>query len=103
MRIYSWNVNGIRAVKRKGFLDWIRGEQPDILGLQEIRIQDHQLKDKLRNIDGYYSYFNYGEKKGYSGVALYTKKKPLKTWQGLGVDRFDYEGRLLGAEYENFT
>ena len=102
MRFYSWNVNGIRAVTRKGFLDWIEKEDPDVLGLQEIRIQDHQLKDKLRNIDDYYSYFNYGEKKGYSGVALYSKKEPLDVWFGLGVERFDEEGRVLVAEYEDF-
>ena len=102
MRIYSWNVNGIRAVARKGFLDWMDEEKPDIIGLQEIRIQDHQLKDKLRNIDDYYSYFNYGEKKGYSGVALYTKKEPLDVWFGLGVEKFDKEGRVLVAEYEDF-
>jgi len=103
MRIYSWNVNGIRAVNKKGFLDWIEEEQPEVLGLQEIRIQDHQLKDKLRNIDGYYSYFNFGERKGYSGVALYTKKEPLEVWNGLGIERFDYEGRVIGAEFEDFV
>lgn len=102
MKIYSWNVNGIRAVKRKGFLDWIKNEQPTILGLQEIRIQDEQLKDNLRNIEGYYSYFNFGEKKGYSGVAIYSKIKPFDVWQGLGIKRFDYEGRVITAEYEDF-
>lgn len=102
MRIYSWNVNGIRAVKRKGFLDWIEEEQPDVLGLQEIRIQDHQLKDKLREIEGYHSYFTFGEKKGYSGVALYTKKKPLDVWHGLGIKRFDREGRVIAAEFDDF-
>lgn len=102
MRIYSWNVNGIRAVKRKGFLDWIEDEQPDILGLQEIRIQDEQLKDSLRNIDGYHSYFNFGEKKGYSGVAIYSKKKAIDVWQGMGIKRFDYEGRVITAEYKDF-
>lgn len=103
MRIYSWNVNGIRAVARKGFLDWIEEEQPDILGLQEIRIQDDQLKKKLRNIDGYHSYFNFGKKKGYSGVALYTKEEPLQVENGLGMERFDREGRVLKAEYPNFV
>ncbi|MGM0603732.1 MAG: exodeoxyribonuclease III [Bacillota bacterium] len=103
MRIYSWNVNGIRAVARKGFLDWIEEEQPDILGLQEIRIQDNQLKKKLRNIDGYHSYFNFGEKKGYSGVALYTKEEPVQVENGLGMERFDREGRVLKAEYPDFV
>src|SRR6056297_3566832 len=102
MRIYSWNVNGIRAVKRKGFLDWIEDEQPDVLGLQEIRIQDDQLKDKLRNIDGYHSYFNFGKKKGYSGVAIYTQIEPLDVWYGLGIEKFDKEGRVIAAEFEEF-
>lgn len=102
MRIYSWNVNGIRAVKKKGFLKWMQNEEPDILGLQEIRIQDHQLKDDLRNLDNYYSYFNFGQKKGYSGVALYSKIEPLNVWSGIGIKRFDYEGRVIGAEFEDF-
>lgn len=102
MRIYSWNVNGIRAVARKGFLEWIEEEKPDVLALQEIRIQDEQLSDKLRNIDDYYSYFNFGEIKGYSGVALYSKEKPLNVWYGLGVKKFDKEGRVLVAEYPEF-
>jgi exodeoxyribonuclease-3 len=102
MHIYSWNVNGIRAAARKGFLDWIEKEQPEVLGLQEIRIQDEQLKDKLRDIDGYYSYFNFGDKKGYSGVALYTQKEPLDVWNGLGIEKFDKEGRVIAAEFEEF-
>ncbi|ADQ15146.1 exodeoxyribonuclease III [Halanaerobium hydrogeniformans] len=102
MRIYSWNVNGIRAVNRKGFLDWIEEEKPDVLALQEIRIQPEQLKDKLKNIDGYHSYFNYGEKAGYSGVAIYSKEEPLDVWKGFGIERFDYEGRVIAAEYPEF-
>ncbi len=102
MKIYSWNVNGIRAVAKKGFLEWMESEQPDVLGLQEIRIQDHQLEDKLRNIDGYHSYFTFGEKKGYSGVAIYTKEEPLDVWYGLGNKKFDREGRVIAAEYPEF-
>lgn len=102
MRIYSWNVNGIRAVSRKGFLDWVTDEQPDVLALQEIRIQPEQLKDKLKNLAGYYSYFTFGEKKGYSGVAIYSKIEPVNVSHGLGINRFDYEGRVITAEYENF-
>jgi exodeoxyribonuclease-3 len=103
MNIYSWNVNGIRAVAKKGFLDWIDEEEPDILCLQEIRIQPEQIANKLENIPGYHSYFNCGEKKGYSGVALYTKDDPQKVEFGLGIDRFDQEGRVLTAYYEDFT
>ena len=103
MDIFSWNVNGIRAVKRKGFLDWIKKESPDILALQEIRIQEDQIKKDLTDIDSYYSYFNYGERKGYSGVALYTKIEPNKVETGLGVDRFDEEGRVITAFYDDFV
>ena len=103
MEIYSWNVNGIRAVKRKGFLDWMAEEQPDILGLQEIRIQPEQIADDLEDIEGYYSYFNWGERKGYSGVALYTKVEPNRVEFGLGIDRFDEEGRVLTAYYDDFV
>ncbi len=102
MRIYSWNVNGLRAVARKGFLDWMQEEKPDVIGLQEIRIQEHQLDDKLKNIDSYYSYFNSGEEKGYSGVALYTKEEPQNVGYGLGIKKFDREGRILTAEYPGF-
>ncbi|MFW6022178.1 MAG: exodeoxyribonuclease III [Halanaerobiaceae bacterium] len=102
MKIYSWNVNGIRAIKRKGFLDWIAEEQPDIIGLQEIKIQDDQITDDLRNIDGYHSYYSFAERKGYSGVAIYTKEKPVNVKQGLGINHFDSEGRVLVAEYPEF-
>jgi len=103
MRIYSWNVNGIRAIAKKGFLDWMEEEQPDIIGLQEIRVQDHQLKDELKNINGYHSYFNFAERKGYSGVALYTKVEPIDVWYGMGIKKFDNEGRILAAEYPKFV
>ncbi|WP_018248543.1 exodeoxyribonuclease III [Orenia marismortui] len=103
MKIYSWNVNGIRAVAKKGFLDWVDEERPDILCLQEIRIQKEQLQKKLKNIDGYYSYFNYGERKGYSGVAIYSKEEALSIEKGIGIDKFDEEGRVITAKYPNFT
>lgn len=103
MKIYSWNINGIRAIKRKGFLDWIDEEQPDIIGLQETKIQDEQITDDLRNIDGYYSYFSFAERKGYSGVALYTKEEPISVEYGMGIEDFDNEGRVLVAEYPGFN
>ncbi|MCK8825908.1 exodeoxyribonuclease III [Fuchsiella alkaliacetigena] len=103
MEIYSWNVNGIRAVKRKGFLDWLAETKPDILGLQEIRIQPEQLTKDLKEIDGYYTYFNCGEVKGYSGVAIYTKEEPESVEYGIGVERFDREGRVIIAHYPQFT
>ncbi|MDZ7672696.1 MAG: exodeoxyribonuclease III [Halanaerobiales bacterium] len=103
MDIFSWNVNGIRAVTKKGFFDWIEDEGPDILTLQEIRIQEEQISNKLQNIDSYYSYFNYGKRKGYSGVALYSKIEPNKVENGLGIKRFDQEGRVIKAFYDDFV
>lgn len=103
MRIYSWNVNGLRAVQKSGFMDWVNVEQPDILCLQETKIQAEQLTDELKEISGYYSYFSFAEKKGYSGVATYTKVKPLSVLCGIGNPKFDCEGRILITEYEEFT
>jgi exodeoxyribonuclease-3 len=102
MKIYSWNVNGIRAVKKKGFLEWIKTEQPDILCIQETKAQEDQLDDDLINIPGYYSYFNSAEKKGYSGTAVYTKIKPKKVWTGLPDEKFNNEGRTLNLEFDDF-
>ena len=103
MNIYSWNVNGIRAIKDKGFIEWVMQEQPDILCIQEIKIQENQLSEELKNIEGYYSYFSCAEKKGYSGVATYTKKKPISVCYGIGIEKFDSEGRTVITEFEDFT
>lgn len=103
MKIYSWNVNGIRAIKRKGFLEWISEEKPDIIGLQETKIQEEQIPDELRNIEGYYSYFSFAKRKGYSGVALYTRMEPISVRYGIGIERFDGEGRIIVAEYPGFV
>lgn len=102
LKLLSWNVNGLRAVEKKGILDWINIENPDILCLQETKAQEEQLSDNLRNISGYYAYFCSAERKGYSGVALYTKQKPNKVEFGLGKDEFDKEGRTIIAHYDNF-
>ncbi|HKI79418.1 MAG TPA: exodeoxyribonuclease III [Ignavibacteriaceae bacterium] len=103
IRILSWNINGLRAVHKKGFLDWFKKDEPDILCLQETKSQEEQLPDEVRNVDGYHSYFSSAVKKGYSGVAIYTKEKPLSVKKGFGIERFDSEGRILIAEYKNFT
>ena len=103
MRILSWNVNGIRAAYKKGLLDWFKKEDPDILCIQETKAHPEQLTDDLRNVDGYESYFSSGERKGYSGVAIYTKQKPKKVEHGFGVKKFDSEGRILVAEYPKFV
>ncbi len=102
MRIYSWNVNGLRAVAKKNFLEWIGEENPDILCIQETKLQENQLEDNIKNIDGYYSYFSFAHKKGYSGVATYTKEEPISVKHGIGIERFDSEGRILITEFKEF-
>ena len=103
VRILSWNVNGIRAVYKKGFVEWIRSVDPDILCIQETKAREEQLPEDLKNIDDYQSYFCWGEKKGYSGTAIYTKEKPKNVSRKLGIEKFDNEGRILIAEYDAFT
>lgn len=103
LRLLSWNVNGIRAIQKKGFLDWFKKENPDILNLQETKAHPDQLDDLLKNVKGYESYFSSAEKKGYSGVVTYTKLKPLSVQNGLGVKKFDSEGRFVITEFEEFT
>ena len=102
MKVLSWNVNGIRAVDRKGFFQWFAKEKPDIICLQEIKAQKEQLPSHLRNTPNYHLYINSAEKKGYSGVATYTKIKPLDVKMGFGIEKFDREGRILITEYSKF-
>lgn len=101
MKIYSWNVNGIRAAERKGFIDWLQKENPDVICIQETKAQPEQLSDKLLNIGEYKSYFMSAERKGYSGVAIYSKIEP-KNIYNLGIKEFDNEGRVIIAEFDNF-
>jgi exodeoxyribonuclease-3 len=103
MRIICWNVNGIRAAQKKGLIDYIERESPDVLCLQETKAQREQLDDELINIEGYTSHFFSAEKKGYSGVAIYTKQVPTEIHFGCGSARFDAEGRVLRADYPEFT
>ncbi|NLN86319.1 MAG: exodeoxyribonuclease III [Syntrophomonadaceae bacterium] len=102
-KIYCWNVNGIRAVYKKGFIDWVLSEAPDILCLQEIKAYPDQLPAELNGLPGYQSVWNPAQRKGYSGVAVYYRQPPLNVGYGLGIDRFDREGRLLVMEYPDFT
>lgn len=102
MRIISWNVNGIRAIWKKGFLDWMKEESPEILCLQETKIQLDQLTDEMKDVEGYHSFFHQAEKKGYSGTAIYTKEEPIRVWRGLLDEEFNHEGRTLIAEYSSF-
>jgi len=102
-RLVSWNVNGLRAVAKKGFLDYIAADQPDMLCLQEIKATEDQLSSAIRHPKGYFSYFVPAERRGYSGVALYSKEEPISIERGLGIPRFDAEGRTIIAEYPGFT
>jgi exodeoxyribonuclease-3 len=101
-KIISWNVNGLRSVYKKGFLKWFKKEGPDILCLQEIKAQKKDLSPGLIKIPGYYSCFSFASRKGYSGVAVYSKEKPLKVEREAGMKRFDEEGRVLKLEYPKF-
>ena len=102
-RLLSWNVNGIRAIYKKGFLDWFKKENPAVLCLQETKAHPDQLVDELKNVDGYESHFSSAERKGYSGVVTYTKLKPLKVQRGIGKKEFDSEGRFIITEFDEFT
>lgn len=103
LKLLSWNVNGIRAVERKGFNDWLQRESPDILCLQETKAKPEQLSKDLIQPTDYTTYWNYPEEaKGYSGVATFTKEKPLDVKYGLGIKEFDTEGRAIIAKYSRF-
>jgi exodeoxyribonuclease-3 len=103
IRLISWNVNGIRAAQKKGFLDWLDQEQPDIMCVQETKAHKEQLDSELAEPNGYHSYFSSAEKKGYSGVAIYSKREPISIKCGFGIEKFDREGRILIADYEDFV
>lgn len=103
IRLLCWNVNGIRAVKNKGFLEWLNSEYPDILAVQETKARPEQLDDDLKSPIGYHTYWNYPARKGYSGVALYTREKPVKVSYSLGDSILELEGRVIEAEYPGFT
>ena len=102
MRIFSWNVNGLRAVVKKGFFDWLESEGPDVVCLQEIKARTEDLDEKILNPKGYHAFWNPAERKGYSGVAIFTKKKPVAVHLGLGIERFDCEGRVLRIKFKDF-
>ncbi len=102
MKIYSWNVNGIRAVQKKGFVDWVLKEKPDILCLQETKANSEQLDEEILNINGYTSHFHSAEKKGYSGVAVYTRAEPVSYSHGIGIGKYDAEGRVQVLDYGDF-
>ena len=103
LRIISWNVNGLRAAHKKGFLEWLDKESPDIMCVQETKASEDQLPVALKDIPGYDSYFLSAEKKGYSGVAVYTMPKPDQVTSSFPVASFSQEGRVLAVDYGQFV
>jgi exodeoxyribonuclease-3 len=102
IRILSWNVNGIRALHKKGFLEWLNAASPDILCLQETKALPEQLPEELLKPPGYSAYWHYAQKKGYSGVAVFTRQKPLDLRNGMGIPQFDEEGRFMQLDFGDF-
>ena len=99
MKFISWNVNGIRACVTKGFLDFFKQIDADIFCLQETKLQEGQIN---LDLEGYHQYWNYAEKKGYSGTAIFTKNKPISVNYGIQIEEHDKEGRVITLEFENF-
>ena len=99
MKLISWNVNGLRACLTKGFMEYFDEMDADFFCLQEIKLSEGQLEWSK---EGYYDYWNYAEKKGYSGTAIFTKHKPLSVSYGLGIEEHDHEGRVITLEYDNY-
>lgn len=99
MKFISWNVNGIRACMQKGFMDFVKAADPDILCLQETKLQEGQIE---LDLPGYHQYWNYAEKKGYSGTAVFTKEEPLKVSYGIGIAEHDTEGRVITLEFSDY-
>lgn len=99
MKLISWNVNGLRACVKKGFLEYFNEVDADIFCIQESKLQEGQID---LDLPGYYQYWNYAVKKGYSGTAVFTKEKPLSVTYGMGIEEHDNEGRIITAEFEEF-
>ena len=103
VQLISWNVNGIRAIEKKGFKGWLIKQSPDIMCLQEIKALPEQIPESLLDINGYQVFWSSAVRKGYSGVGVYTKLEPNKVEYGLGIKRFDDEGRTIILEFDDFT
>ena len=99
VKMISWNVNGIRACVNKGFMDYFNDVDADVFCIQESKLQEGQID---LNLPGYHQYWNYAQKKGYSGTALFSKKEPISVSYGLGIEEHDNEGRVITAEYEDY-
>ena len=103
MEIVTFNVNGLRAILKKGFMEWFKDKSPDILCLQEIKSSKDQLKGEIVEPEGYHAHWNSAQKPGYSGVVTLSKEEPLDVRFGMGIERFDTEGRLIRTKYPDFT
>jgi len=103
VKLLCWNVNGIRAVMKRGFLNWLARESPDVLCLQETKATPDDLPEELLKPAGYSAHWNYPEKKGYAGVATFSREKPLNVQNGFGVPEFDKEGRVIISDHPGFT
>lgn len=101
IKISSYNVNGIRAAHKKGFLDWVEESNPDIICIQELRADESQIPSEVKSL-GYNQYIHIAEKKGYSGVAIFSKEEPLNVFEGIGTEWIDKEGRVLILEFDSF-
>jgi len=99
MKLISWNVNGLRACMTKGFMEYFDKVDADFFCVQELKLQEGQLD---WNKDGYHAYWNYAEKKGYSGTAIFTKHEPISVSYGIGIEEHDHEGRVITLEYDNY-
>ena len=99
MRLISWNVNGLRAVMGKNFMEFFNDIDADIFCLQETKLQEGQIE---MDLPGYYQYWNYADKKGYSGTAIFTKKEPVSVSYGIDIDEHDHEGRVITLEFDDF-
>ena len=102
LRLLSWNVNGLRAIYKKGFVDWLKRDLPDVLCLQETKVADDQVPAELKCLPGYFSYFGSGDRKGRDGVALFSKTEPLSVKYTLDLEGFDDEHRAIVADYGQF-
>ena len=103
MKIISYNVNGIRSAMSKGFVDWLIGANPDIIGLQEVKAEESQIDTNIFKDLGYELLWYPAQKKGYSGVAIFTKVKPKSVTYGMGISKYDDEGRILQADFDGFS
>lgn len=103
MKIISWNINGLRSISKKGFTGWLKRESPDIVCLQEIKIQENQVTPDLIYQTDYYPLFSFAKRPGHSGVTVLSKSKPEKVIRILGLERFDSEGRILELKFPGFT